>query len=593
MSTQLKPGALKFLKIAGIAVVLSIVYFGKTKWWDKREIDVSSEIKTTGKVALPDAPEASLSGNVIQMEFPSTGIAANGGTHLIHEMMTWQSQNSWNYANGGIRTTKGSLFDKYNLDIELKRQNDCNQSMADFIKFCKDYKDNPNTAGVCVTYMGTGIPNYASSIMAAVKELGPEYQPVVFFSSGKSYGEDQLIGDPSIKANPQLLKGQVVIGVRLDGDMDIAIKYANDNNIPFNPNEKYYDPNALNASYPSNGDFVEAANKYNSGILEKRTIVINGKTTGRDTMVAPTMVSTWFPADEIALNGKGGVSIISTKEYGSMMPNITLFCKKWVNDHRTDCEHLVMALAEAGDQIRSFDKAKRYACKMSAEIYGEKDENYWYNGFVSKKQGLNSHIGGSAVYNLKDMLNLFGLDENNKSDIYKAVYVTFGDLQAKYYPNEKQLHPYMDYSKLVDKSILMSIMSAHPQLLEGKAAVVDYDKEMTNLVASKSEHINFNTGSAQIMSNSNVILDQMYQQLLTSEGLKIKLVGHTDNTGNSNNNVTLSYNRANAVKEYLVRKGLKSNRIEVEGKGDTEPVADNSTSDGKAQNRRVEIILGN
>ena len=205
MNTTLKPGATKFLKIVGIIAVLAVIYFGKTKWWDKREIDVSSEIKVAGKVALPDAPEASLAGNAVKFKFPSNGISANGGTHLVHEMMTWQSQNSWNYANGGSRTTKKSLFDKYNLDVELKRQNDCNQSMADFIKFCKDYKDNPNTPGLCVTYMGTGIPNYITSISNAVKELGPEYQPVVFFSSGKSYGEDQGIGDPAIKNNPQLL----------------------------------------------------------------------------------------------------------------------------------------------------------------------------------------------------------------------------------------------------------------------------------------------------------------------------------------------------------------------------------------------------
>lgn len=590
--SQLQPGAVKVLKLIGFLAFIAIVYFAKTMWWDKRTIDVSSEIKNVGKVALPDAPEASLSSNATKLEFPSKSPSINGGTHLIHEMMAWQSQNSWNYANGGSRTTKGSLFDKVNLDIELKRQDDCNQSVADFVKFCKDYKENPSVSGVCVTYMGTGIPNYATSILNACKELGPEYAPIVIFSSGKSYGEDQVIGDASIKNNPQSLKGQIVMGVRLDGDMDIAMKYANDNNIAFNPNPKYYDPNALNASYPSNGSFVESAVKYNAGTLERRTIVINGKTTGRDTMLAPTMVTTWFPADETALNGKGGVSIISTKEYASMMPNITIFCKKWVNDHRSDCENLVMALAQAGDQIRSFDDAKRYSCKLSAEIYGEKDETYWYNGFNGKKIGLNSHVGGSAVFNLKDMLNLFGLGDS-KNDIYRAVYTTFGDLQAKYYPGEPQLHPYMDYSKLVDKSIMMSILSNHPELLEGKAAVINYDQGMTNLVASKSEHINFNTGSAQIQSNSYTLLNNIYTQLLTSEGLKVKLVGHTDNTGNPDKNRDLSLQRANSVRDYLIKKGIPSNRFETDGRGDSEPLNSNSNEAEKAENRRVEIILGN
>lgn len=590
--SNLKPGAAKALKFIGIIALLAVLYFGKTKWYDKRERDVSSEIKVAGKVAIPDIEEASLGSNAVKLEFPSNKPSVNGGTQLKHYMMTWQSQNGWNYANGGARTTKGSLFDKSNLDVELIRQNDCVQSMTEFIKFCKDYKNNPQTPGVCVTYMGTGIPNYASGILEACKELGPEYQPIIFESSGKSYGEDQLIGDPAIKQNPQLLRGQVVIGVRLDGDMDIAIKYANDNGIPFNPNEKLYDPNALNAAYPSSGDFTESATKYNAGILEKRTIVINGKTTGRDTMVASTMVTTWFPADQIALAGRGGGSIISTKEYASMMPNITIYCKKWVNDHRSDCENIVIALAQAGDQIRSFDDAKRYSCRLSAEIYNEKDEKFWYDGFNGIKQGLNSHIGGSAVFNFKDMLNLFGMGDS-RNDIYKAVYNTFGDLQHKYYPDEKQLNPYMDYNKLVDKSIMMSVLANHPELLDGKAVEINYDKPMSTLVASKSEQVNFNTGSDQILSNSYSTLNEMYKQLLTSDGLKVRLVGHTDNTGNSSANMQLSLNRVNSVKAYLIKKGIPANRLETDGKGDSEPVADNNTSSGKAQNRRVEIILGN
>ena len=71
------------------------------------------------------------------------------------------------------------------LDIQLLRQDDCNQSLTDFIKFCQDYKSNPNTEGICITYMGTGIPNYATSALNSLKELGPEYQPIVIFSSGK------------------------------------------------------------------------------------------------------------------------------------------------------------------------------------------------------------------------------------------------------------------------------------------------------------------------------------------------------------------------------------------------------------------------
>ncbi|MEY4754523.1 MAG: hypothetical protein RJA44_2198, partial [Pseudomonadota bacterium] len=66
-------------------------------------------------------------------------------------------------------------------------------------------------------------------------------------------------------------------------------------------------------------------------------------------------------------------------------------------------------------------------------------------------------------------------------------------------------------------------------------------------------------------------------------------VGHTDSDGSDALNNKLSLNRAEAVKKYLVGKGIEQNRVYTEGKGKKSPVADNSTKEGKAKNRRVEI----
>nr|MCU0942628.1 OmpA family protein [Hydrogenophaga sp.] len=66
-------------------------------------------------------------------------------------------------------------------------------------------------------------------------------------------------------------------------------------------------------------------------------------------------------------------------------------------------------------------------------------------------------------------------------------------------------------------------------------------------------------------------------------------VGHTDSTGASAYNQALSVRRAEAVKAYLVSKGIESNRIYTEGKGLSQPVADNATREGRAKNRRVEV----
>jgi OOP family OmpA-OmpF porin len=66
-------------------------------------------------------------------------------------------------------------------------------------------------------------------------------------------------------------------------------------------------------------------------------------------------------------------------------------------------------------------------------------------------------------------------------------------------------------------------------------------------------------------------------------------VGHADSDGSVALNQTLSVNRAESIKKFLVSKGIEPNRIYTEGKGKGQPVADNSTKEGKAKNRRVEI----
>jgi len=66
-------------------------------------------------------------------------------------------------------------------------------------------------------------------------------------------------------------------------------------------------------------------------------------------------------------------------------------------------------------------------------------------------------------------------------------------------------------------------------------------------------------------------------------------VGHTDSVGSNAYNQGLSTRRANAVKDYLVSKGIEKNRVYTEGKGENQPVADNKTKEGRAKNRRVEI----
>jgi OOP family OmpA-OmpF porin len=111
---------------------------------------------------------------------------------------------------------------------------------------------------------------------------------------------------------------------------------------------------------------------------------------------------------------------------------------------------------------------------------------------------------------------------------------------------------------------------------------------------SKSGHIalyvNFETGKADIKPESQKVIEQLAQMLKENAGLKVSIEGHTDNAGNAAANQTLSENRAKAVMNAVIAKGIDKSRLVAKGSGQTKPIADNGTEDGKAKNRRVEIV---
>jgi len=100
----------------------------------------------------------------------------------------------------------------------------------------------------------------------------------------------------------------------------------------------------------------------------------------------------------------------------------------------------------------------------------------------------------------------------------------------------------------------------------------------------------FDTGSANIQSESFPRLDRVVEYMAHRPNVRIRVSGHTDNVGDPQRNQRLSEQRAQAVRQYLVSHGIDGSRVEAVGFGDTQPVASNDTEDGRAQNRRIEAI---
>jgi outer membrane protein OmpA-like peptidoglycan-associated protein len=116
-------------------------------------------------------------------------------------------------------------------------------------------------------------------------------------------------------------------------------------------------------------------------------------------------------------------------------------------------------------------------------------------------------------------------------------------------------------------------------------------KEIVEKVNYAAKKIFFITGSDKIALESHSALNNVVAILRTDSTLKLSIEGHTDNVGKPATNLILSQKRADAVKNYLVQKGLDANRLESKGYGQEKPVADNSKPEGRAANRRVELHL--
>ena len=100
----------------------------------------------------------------------------------------------------------------------------------------------------------------------------------------------------------------------------------------------------------------------------------------------------------------------------------------------------------------------------------------------------------------------------------------------------------------------------------------------------------FDTDKATIKPESMGSINQIYNVLKDNPTIKYEIDGFTDNTGEAKHNLELSQKRADAVKELLVRMGINSSRLTTKGYGDTKPISDNSTLEGRANNRRVEFL---
>lgn len=589
----------------GIILVLGLVVVGTGLYYfapglrvtDSQELSEfelnNDQLNNVTKSKLLPLPSSSTS-TVVQSQ-PRVRIAG----------YAWNGQTGIMTANGGPFTTKGSLMEQNNVNLQLIRQDWLSELRAMQMKFIEQYNageefPSSDKSAFAIMIMGDGAPFYISTMNNALDEkFGKDkYHVQVIGAIGMSNGEDKLIGPAKWKSNPQTMKGSLITTVLGDGDWVTTLNYCAANNLKVNPDVTTYDPDAVNFYPSADDDYINSAKELIASQTEGFTVelkeVKNGKLTGKTINKTIDGCATWTPGDKMvfdALASKGFTDIASTADFPNQMATTIIAVKEWSEQHADIVTNILKATYTATNQIKQYDQWQRKGSECVAKTFQLETADYWYSMFKGEvgKSGSNTyHMGGSRVLTYGDAMQYYGISDGVNR--YKSVYSQVSNYLTKLNPfgfNEsvKGVTP---YNEAVNLFFLKNINDIEVGVVE-KA---DYTETKTNTLATGNWNINFATGSDAIQSSSFDDLESIYNLLIQAEQTKVTIVGHTDNTGSHSVNQPLSYDRANAVVDYLVNKGISRNRIQsVDGKGDSEPIGDNNTSSGRAQNRRVSITL--
>ncbi|HEY3351997.1 MAG TPA: OmpA family protein [Polyangia bacterium] len=593
---RLTPVAKGFITIVALGVIALAVY--RSGWIAKLAPSApkqASSVPPKADLPEPGTPSLPAPGTTAPVALSGPPGCANLPEVRFYHW-AWNAQAGLMLATGGKQAVAGSLMCQNGVNLRLIREDNSDTMQSLLLAFAEEMKRgaaNPTKGAHFVAIMGDGSAVFLKGLNDKLKKLGPDYVAMVVGSAGYSRGEDKFMGPALWRDNPQAARGGLVAGVLRDGDWNIALKWLGDNKIPNNPEESSYDPDALN--WVNASDYVEAAQKYVSGFCTD----LKNVRTGKREKHCVNGVVTWTPGDVTVAEKKGGlVSIVSTKEYRSQMPNVIIGSKKWMAANRAVVGGMLQAIFTAGDQIKGGDDALQKAAAISAAVYAEKDAAYWARYFkvqVEKdRQGLTVELGGSSVNNLADNLELFGLLPGSHN-LFAATYTVFGNIVKSQYP--RLLPSFYPVAEIVDTSFVQELAKKTASAPVAAADTPTFQPNATvkALVSRRSWDIQFATGSAKFTPAAAAELKKLLSDLVIAGGTLVEIHGHTDSDGKPDANLKLSEERAFAVKQWLEaqsKTNFPEGRIRVHAHGQTQPVAPNATADGRAKNRRVEIVLG-
>ncbi len=280
-----------------------------------------------------------------------------------------------------------------------------------------------------------------------------------------------------------------------------------------------------------------------------------------------------------------GKTLYFASNYHPGLGGFDLFVSRYKNGHWTKPKNLGYPINSSKDDVRLIVEVNGKTAYFSSAISGNQDI-YTFTLYPKIRPLPVIYISGQIVDSitknpLTAQVSIFNLKNNNR--VFSSFTQTFTiTLAAGDYALFAERQGYMFYSK--NFSIADTNRNYTKHL---KIELLPIAPNATMIL----HNIFFDFNSYTLKPQSYVELKKLVHFLLENPSIKIEIQGHTDNIGSQSYNLKLSQQRAETVRTYLIKHGISPDRLIAKGYGDSKPIASNTTSQGRALNRRVEIKI--
>jgi NitT/TauT family transport system substrate-binding protein len=450
-------------------------------------------------------------------------------------VVTWGGYAGGQYFNEGFNANKESRFYKeYGFMVEFK-------ILDDFVASRNAWKTGD------VDLLWTTIDAFTTEAQGL-----QQYEPQVVFQADWSRGGDAVVVTRGINSVKDL-KGKKVAFAEMTPSHTFLLWLLEAGNLQYSDIDPVKVANA-----------VDAADLFKKGKVDAAVV--------------------WSPDDADCVAKVSGAKVLqSTKSASHIIADVFIAKKEFVDKNKTDLKNLFKGWCIGAAEINGSEDAKIKASKILAQ------------GLNMPEDFCIQAINNVRLCTYGDNLSFFGLNSSYKGVTGEEIYNKMEEKFRKTGYIEGELQSWRTISNPSLISSLSEMASLNGQQPEGQATFTAVTEEIaeSEAISTKQVSINFPSGVYSLDENMKTIIDMQFLDIAKSfANSRIRIEGNTDNTGNRENNIMISKKRAEAVAEYLINEHhFDRNRFVIIGNGPDDPVASNSTADGRAKNRRTDFEI--